>query len=396
MSRSGARILLLGGDADYNIGDRSILAALAHCINSHDASAEIAVVGQPELRQQILGITRTIPRGPSGLMELGRCAIGADRILIAGGGLFQDDDSRAKMPYWATRVSLLKVLNSKIIGHSIGAGPLRHAESRFAARVACAALTSISVRDPLARDALAVCTSRPIEVVPDPAFMLEPAPPRMALDLLHSFDLPPGRPIIVVAVRQWFHQRGGFVPNLLKARAGMQVPRDNSRFESLLDAIAGGLIPLAKRLQAGVLMLPSYNIAHEADDIACESLARRFGGIAVRLARISDPRLYKAVLGQASLIVSARMHPLILAAAMGTPLVGLSYNMKFEGLFQLLGAAAQPLQLDHFPDRWGSRELLVEAEAALGGGDKLRQKAELLAAVVRRQTLAVVFGDTDA
>jgi polysaccharide pyruvyl transferase WcaK-like protein len=328
-------------------------------------------------------------------VELGRCAAGADRILIAGGGLFQDDDSRAKMPYWAARISLLRILNSRIIGHSIGAGPLRHAESRVAAQLACAALSSISVRDHHARDALAACTSRPIDVVPDPAFMLEPAPRQAAIELLRSLDLQPGRPIIVVAARRWFHERGGFIPNVLKASAGFHVGRDDARYESLQDAMASSLVQLARRLDASVLLLPSYSVSHEADDVACEALARRLGNIAVRLARIGDPQLYKAVLGHAALIISSRMHPLIHAAGMGTPLVGLSYNQKFDGLYDLLELPGHPLQLDDFPDRWGPRELVAGAEAALDGRLDLRQRSELLATVVRRQTLAVIFGDSE-
>jgi polysaccharide pyruvyl transferase WcaK-like protein len=271
---------------------------------------------------------------------------------------------------------------------------LRHAESRVAARLACAALAGISVRDRHARDMLAACTSRPIDVVPDPAFMLEPALPEAAADYLHSLELRPGRPIIAVAVRRWFHELGGFVPNVLKTRAGIQLRRDHVRFDSLLDAIANALVPLARRLDASVLLLPSYNVAHEADDIACEMLGRKLDRIAVRLARITDPSLYKAVVGHASLVISSRMHPLILAAAMGTPIVGLSYNLKFDGLFELLAMRARSLPLNEFPSRWGSRELLAEAEAALETQGDLRQKAERLGAVVRQRTLAVAFGDT--
>jgi polysaccharide pyruvyl transferase WcaK-like protein len=335
-----------------------------------------------------------IPRGARGLRELGRCAREADRILIAGGGLFQDDDSRAKMPYWALRISLLRILNSRIAGHSIGAGPLRHAESRLAARFACRALTSVSARDRLARDTLAACTSRRIDVVPDPAFMLEPAPRQAALELLRDLGLTPGRPFIAVAVRRWFHARGGFIPNILKARVGMRVGGDDGRFQSLLDVIATSLIQLAGRLDADVLLLPSYNVPHEADDVACESLAQRLGSIRVKLAKIADPQLYKAVLGMASLMISSRMHPLIHAASMGIPLVGLSYNPKFDGLFDLLEMPYPPLRLDEFPDRWGAREIVGAAEAALGSRLDLRKRSELLATVVRRQTLAVTFGDS--
>ncbi len=353
MPGSGARILLLGGDADHNTGDRAILTALVHCIHSQDASVEITVVGDASLGRRIPGIARAIPRGPSGIVKLGRAAVAADRILIAGGGLFQDDDSRAKMPYWAARISLLRILNSRIVGHSIGAGPLRHAESRIAARLACRAMTSISARDRHARDTLAACTSRPVDVVPDPAFMLEPAPRQAAVELLRSLGLPAGRPIIVVAMRHWFHQRGGFIPNMLKARAGIRVGSDEPRYQSLQAALATSLVQLAGRLDASVLLLPSYNVAHEADDVACESLGKQLGNAAVRLARIADPQLYKAVLGQAALVISSRMHPLILAAGMGVPFVGLSYNQKFDGLFDLLEMSRRPLQLDAFPDRWG-------------------------------------------
>ena len=391
-SRRGARILLLGGDADHNVGDRAILAALARCITTHDALAEITAVGEPGLSDAIPGVARMIPRGPRGLAALARCAFDADRILVAGGGLFQDDDSRAKMPYWATRIALLRLLNSRIIGHSIGAGPLHHAESRVAARIACAAMTRISVRDRFAREALAGCTARPVEVVPDPAFMLEPSSRALASEFLRSIELQPQRPIVVATVRRWYHARGGFVPNAVKVKMGTGLKRDEDRFESLLDAIADALLRLARRLDASVLLLPGYNVGHEADDIACESLARHLKGVAVRLARVTDPRLYKAVLGHASLVVASRMHPLIFAAGMGVPFVGLSYNAKFDGLFELLGLAARPLPLDDFPDRWGTPELVAAAETALAAGIDLRQRAEGLAAEVRKRTLAVAIG----
>jgi polysaccharide pyruvyl transferase WcaK-like protein len=334
-----------------------------------------------------------IPRGASGIAGLCRNAVSADRIVVAGGGLFQDDDSRVKMPYWAARISMLKGLNSRIAGHSIGAGPLRHVESRAAAGIACAALTTISVRDRLAQEALAACTSRSIDVVPDPAFMLEAAPRGDAIDLLRSLDVSPGQPLIVVAARRWFHSRGGFVPNFVKASAGYGIARDEERFALLLDVLADGLVHVARRLDAAVLLLPSYNVAHEGDDAVCEALARRLRDVSVRMALIADPQLYKAVLGHASLIISSRMHPLILAAGMGVPLVGLSYNDKFQGLFDQLGIASRPLPLDEFPDQWGSRELIAAAEAALAGRGDLRHRAELLGAAVQRSTLQVAFAD---
>ena len=391
MPRLGARILLLGGDADFNVGDRAILTALVRCLALHDPTADISIVGQPSLLAEIPGASRVIPRGPKGLAALMRAAA-ADRVIIAGGGLFQDDDSRAKMPYWAARISLLKSVNARVSGLAIGAGPLAHPESRVAARVACAALERVSVRDRFAREALAACTSRPVTIVPDPAFMLDPAPRELAGAQLRRLGMPEGRPYIAATVHRWFHARGGVLPNALKARLGIEAKRDHQRFDGLLGVYARALDTLAQKLGAEVLLLPGYNTSFEGDDAACEALRLRMPGSRVHVARIGDPRLYKALLGQAALVISARMHPLILAAGMGVPFVGLSYNGKFDGLYELLGLSSRSLPLDQCPDGWGVTTLVAAAESALEARVDLRQRAEALAARVRLEAIEAAFG----
>jgi polysaccharide pyruvyl transferase WcaK-like protein len=394
MPRPGQRVLLIGGDADHNIGDRAILAALARCITVRDAAATIATVGDP-LRNHVLpGVAEVIPRGLRGMGALLAAARRADRVLIAGGGLFQDDDSRAKMPYWAARIALLRSCNSHVAGLAIGAGPLGHPESRAAARAACAMLTRVSVRDRIARAALAACTHRPVDLVPDPAFMLEAAPKSEAAAVIERAGLSPSRPLVVATLRRWYHERGGLVPIGVKERLGVEPRRDHARFETFLGVVCRALETIARRLDASILLLPGYNVGHEADDAACEALMWHMTGATVRMARTADPRVYKAILGHASLVVSARMHPLILAAGMGVPFVGLSYNPKFDGLYELLGLAARSLPLDQCPEVWGESTLLAAADAALEARVDLRQKAESLASRVRREALAVVFGES--
>lgn len=392
MARPVRRVLLLGGDADHNIGDRAILAALARCYLDYEPSTVVTTVADAARNSLVPGIGEVIPRGPAGLPALISAARRADRVLVAGGGLFQDDDSRAKMPYWAARIGLLRACNPNIAAIAIGAGPLRHAESRVSARLACGALARISVRDRLARAALSSCTRRPIDLVPDPAFMLDPASQSEAAAFVERTGLTATRPLIVATLRRWYHERGGFVPNRVKARLGIEAERDLARFESMQGQVARALEALARRLDAGILLLPGYNVSHEADDSACEALIWRMPGATARLGRTSDPRLYKAVLGLATLVISARMHPLILAAGMGVPFVGLSYNAKFDGLYDLLGLQARSLPLDQCPDVWGESTLLAAADAALDSRIDLRKRADALGATCRREALAAAFG----
>jgi polysaccharide pyruvyl transferase WcaK-like protein len=392
MRRPHARILLLGGDADHNVGDRAILAALVNCLNAREPSTEISIVGEASEYPSMPSVAEIIPRGPRGLYRLLGAAARADQVLVAGGGLFQDDDSRAKMPYWAARIALIKAVNSHVAGFSVGAGPLRHAESRASARMACAALTQVSVRDRFAREALAPCTARPIDIVPDPAFMLEAAPQEDAREHLRQLGFRAGKPLIAATIRRWYHARGGFVPNRVRFGLGLEPRRDHARFEGMLGAVARSFETLRQRLDADILLLPGYTVEHEADDAACEALRWRLPGANVRVARIMNPRLYKALLGHASLVVSARMHPLILAAGMGVPFVGLSYNPKFDGLYEILGLSARSLPLDQCPDTWGVTTLVAAAEAALDSRVDLRQRAETLAATVRSRAVEAAFG----
>lgn len=379
------RVLILGGDSDYNLGDAAILAALCACFAKAGA-AEIIVTSaltQPRLPP---GATGVLMRGLRAIPALMRAASGADLVVIGGGGLFQDDDSRVKMPYWASRTAALRLVNANIVGHSVGAGPLEHAESRIAARVTCNALRSVTVRDPFAQAALQRCTALPIQIVPDPAFMLEPAPTAQATDYLASLGIQAGRPVIGICLRKWFHARGGFIPSRVRMALGITDTSGTDSLKQLLEQLASALLPIANAMDASILLLPTYSAVYENDAQTCEAFGRLLPGRKVNIARITDPALYKAVTGRLSVLVSSRMHPLILAAGMGTPIVGLAYNGKFEGMFDMLQSPHQMLWLDDAINTLPMRMSNL-IDQAMRSGDTLRQNATQLAATVSARTI---------
>jgi polysaccharide pyruvyl transferase WcaK-like protein len=160
---------------------------------------------------------------------------------------------------------------------------------------------------------------------------------------------------------------------------------------ALANNMADALRSVARRLDAQVMLMPSYNVAHEADSRECERLQQHMADVETRLAIISDPALYKAVAGQTQLMISARMHPLILASSMGVPVVGLAYNGKFEGLFALLGLKREVLWLNRFKEGAANAADLEQLAAdALNDKTDLRQRAEQLGADVDRSTRELV------
>lgn len=384
-------ISILGGDSDHNLGDLAILAALCHSIERCRPGSHVTVFANSASVSSYLPIPVTaLSRGGAGFAKLLSIAPRQDLIMVGGGGLFQDDDSRIKMPYWAGRIGLLRALTRNIAGHALGAGPLEHAESRQFARFACTAMRSVSVRDAFAQSWLSRCTTRAVPLVPDPAFMLPPASAEVAQNYIRSLDLAPERPIIAVALRRWFHQLGGFVPHRVRAALGLDRGSGQQEMTALASSMAEALRSLARRLNAAVLLMPSYNVAHEADMRECERLREHLRGIETRVALLNDPALYKAVAGQCRLMISARMHPLILAASMGVPVVGLAYNGKFEGLFQLLGLKRKVLWLNQFKKGASAAEIEQLATDALNDSTDLRARAEQLADAVHQSTRELI------
>jgi polysaccharide pyruvyl transferase WcaK-like protein len=313
-----------------------------------------------------------------------------DLIVVGGGGLLQDDDSRVKVPYWASRLLALRAFQRKIVGLSLGVGPLDHAESRAGARLICELLHGVSVRDEFAQLWLQQVSDRTVAVVPDPAFMLNATDADEAREYIRSLGLPIDRPLLGVTLRGWFHRRGGVVPHRVRACLAIGRGHGSSERATLAQSLATEIRRLARRLDASVLLMPSYRLAHEGDFEACQAVATQLEGVRVAVATLDDPSFYKAVAGHLTLMVSARMHPLIFAASMGVPVVGLAYNGKFEGAFRQLGLRDQLLDLQQLATMAEEGWLEAPVQAAFENAYDTRQRTVALAQQVRDHTVGLV------
>lgn len=108
--RAPLRVLILSGDFEENLGDAAILAGTCRSLEALRPGVEISVAARDARREPREPAVRSVPRGLAGLPALAGAARRADLILCGGGGLFQDDDSLVKMPYWALRVAFARVL----------------------------------------------------------------------------------------------------------------------------------------------------------------------------------------------------------------------------------------------------------------------------------------------
>jgi polysaccharide pyruvyl transferase WcaK-like protein len=288
------------------------------------------------------------------------------------------------MPYWAIRLACLRLVTRRIAGLSIGAGPLGHPSSRVFARLAVKTLNPCSVRDPLALGVLQPLSGKDIQVVPDPAFMLQATADTAAMQALLDAGVPAGKNLVGVSLRRWFHTRSNLVPHKYAARLGFGRTRGQAMMSAFTNSVAGVLTDLVTQTNAHILFMPTYNVRHENDAAVCREIAGKLPPGSHSSLCIDDPKLYKAVAGQLSVMLCGRMHPAILAAGQGTPVVGLAYNQKFFGMFSLIGQQARCLSMTDFVTNDESARLTAMLREAIDRPTRFRPDTAILAKVTAK------------
>ena len=381
-SRSG--LLVLSGDADGNLGDRAIL--LATCLGARAVRPDVAISVVSSDRDgslRALGID-AIPRGPRGFLRLCATALRRELALCGGGGLFQDDDSLIKMPYWGARVALIRLLCPRIVGYSLGVGPLRAWSSRLFARLAFACMERVSARDENARATAQALTRKPVALIPDPALLLPPASDEQARTWLLEHGVPnDGSPLVGVAIRRWFPPSPRLLPNTLTSKLGGNRSFESPESQRMTELLAHTLDDAVRRHGAYIVFLPTYNVSHEGDDKLCEETLAKMSTPRGRVLRIGDPSLYKGVAAQLAVLLGGRMHPTIFAASVGTPIVGLSYNPKFAGFFQLMGVPNQVMDVQDFVNGRRADDLARMVDRAMSEKRPLRETMDRLTGEIR-------------
>ncbi len=314
-----ADVLILGYYGFGNVGDEAVLAALVDLLRRVRPDLRLAVLtADPAGTAAALPVTPVDRWRPAAVLGALRRS---DLLLAGGGSLLQDATSLRSLLYYASLILTARACGKKVALFSNGLGPLRTAPGRALALAALRSAHYISLRDTLSLarlDAMAPRLATRAEVVPDPAFSLEPAPAAAAdaLSLLAAAGADPHRPFLAVCLRPW--------------------TRPPATAADLVPLLAAALDRVAEETEYGVLFLP----LHRGSDAP---LSRAVAAAMRRPAFVLDPapppRSLMAVLGQARAVVAMRLHAAILAAAQGVPSLGLAYDPKVEGV---LGDLALP------------------------------------------------------
>lgn len=299
------RALLCGYYGEGNGGDEALLAALLQLL---PADVEPLVLsGNPAATSTCYGVEACDRRSFSAVLSAMRRS---DAFIFGGGSLIQDVTSWTSPVYYCGLMGLAQGLGLKTIAWAQGIGPLKRKRTRWLARQTFRGCDAITVRD---RGSLELLQQWGISaaIAPDPVWALDPLPP--------DHPLPEGDAIAVC----------------LRPHVDLTA--------ACIDRLTEALVQLQAETAAHILLIPFH---HQQDRPLAEQFAQR-----IPQSQVLDwqhPRQLLSYFQSVRLTIAMRFHGLVMAAAAGNRLFGLSYDPKVQ---RLLDALDQPgWEIAEIPD----------------------------------------------
>ena len=318
-----------------NCGDEAVLLAMIHCLQKLSPDVRITVLSdQPEKTSSLYGVKAADRWSPVAVaMSLLGC-----RLFISGGGsLIQDATSTRSANYYLMVIRLACLLAKKAIIYGQGVGPISDEKLKTKTAKILNRCDGISVRDGTSAQLLQeLGVDREVLIASDPVMALsyEDVDRNEIKGYLQEIGLlsEAGRkrkPLLLVMMRCW---------------------GDNRHL-----APAAALLDVQARNGWDILLAPAqFPSDMEAIDKLSNLMSERLYCLGTSL----TAKQFLALTAYADKVFSMRLHGLIFAMAMGTPMMGLSYDPKVDAFMEQAGLSRYCLPWDHFD--WETAEFLIE------------------------------------
>ncbi|MCL2391092.1 MAG: polysaccharide pyruvyl transferase CsaB [Oscillospiraceae bacterium] len=324
-SKSNPKIVISGYYGYDNCGDEAVLMSIIHCLRTLRPDVKITVLsGNPEKTRAVYGVDAV---NRWNLVAIKIALLRAHLLISGGGSLIQDVTSVRSPSYYLGIIRLALLMQKKVIIYSQGVGPIITQKNREKTSKVFNRCHAITLRDEGSAALLSeIGVTKNLNVTCDPVLALNRD--HVSPDLIHSLTCELGlntqdgkkkAPLLFVSVRNW---------------------KDDRHFE-----------PIAKFLDAqaangwNILLVP----AHFPQDVNASALLRqKMEAEAILIERCLSAHEFLALTAIADNVFSMRLHGLICAMAVGTPMVGLSYDPKVDAFMEKMGLSRFCLSFDDF------------------------------------------------
>ncbi len=330
------RVLAIGWFGERNLGDEAMLDGLLTNLRRAFGEVELTVMSADPAATSAALPVRSIPLPPldrAGYRNpaMVRAAWHADLVTLGGGDLVREARGAvAPARFWLRRLRVAHALRRPTVALGISVGELADRALVAETTARLSKLSVIAVRD---RESVERIVALGL-----------PAPHRigdLALDAGGSGTVPPRS-------SRGAGLRIGVITRELVGRPGL----DRDAGERLHAALAAALDATVEARGATIQLVPFRTRPRpglrDDDSVAGEALAARAttGSRWIRTPAPASAAAFGTIAADLDLIVSVRLHGLVLGAAAGVPVLGFAYDPKVADFLADLGTADQSLPLD--------------------------------------------------
>ena len=364
-ARRERRLLVSGYYGFKNAGDEAILDAFIRSTKDLPVPVSVTVLSNtPEETAKKHG-TPTVHRFR--VFPVLRALWRSDVLVSGGGSLLQDKSSTRSIIYYLSIIRLARLMGKPVMLYANGIGPVDKPRNRRRVKKVVSRVDVITLREESSREELLrIGVSGPeMHVTADPVFLFDAPDETLAIRALREAGVPGDRPLIGISVRS-LRAREDFIPQMaqfadrLTAELGyhvvflpMQMPQDVTMSRQIMEQMTQ----------------PSYLLSADL-----------------------PPEALIGACGQMDLVIAMRLHTMLFAASVTTPVIGLVCDPKIAYFLDKLdmpsGGAIEDFAPDALLER--VREVLDErpayqarlsrtvAEMRIGAQENTRLLGEML------------------
>lgn len=331
---SGKKILFLGTHGQYNIGDELLLETFLselgdqhqYFINSYDPAF---TTDQLKDRYNVQVFHTTQDR-----RQLVRFIRKCDLLFFGGGSILKELYQSVRRNRYATLIMVLGIVTfanlvarKTVIMSNIGVGPIETKFGLFLAKLILRQVKYVSVRDPKSyRTCVAIgVDKRKLTSVSDAVFAKDAS-------------------FFVTSSQEVEREPTEKLKIALNLNYNIENPE---HWDNFIDNLAQGLKSVNERHPIEIYALPMQSRFNPQNDLV---MLRAFREKVPE----SDMILHEPlthhdaaeIIAQSDMLVGERLHALIMAAILGTPIVPLVYDVKVREMVKYLGMERFAIEID--------------------------------------------------
>ncbi|MBI5410259.1 MAG: polysaccharide pyruvyl transferase family protein [Nitrospirae bacterium] len=363
------KIFLIGWFGAGNVGDEAILLTELLAIRNRIKGARFYILSfdkekTKKLTGEISEVERIIELGAkkrffrSDFRGLLSAFKNSDAVVIGGGGIFQDLYNYYPVPFFTLMALMARLFRKLLVLHAVGIGPLNKLISRRLCRTAAGLAHMISVRDFESKELLKeIGVNKEIHAAADPVFLLRDLLGEKIERLMDRHKTGKERPTVGICIQ-----------NLLSWS------RDNKQ------ALAAALDALARERNTRLVFIPfgvypdgwfRKEDTEPIDVIASKELAGLLKSEHSIMTSHTTPEETMAVIGGLDLVISMRLHGIIMGLSMGVPVLALTYadESKISNLMKRVGREEDVFHVNDLD----AEKLLSRLKAVLARNDEFKR-----------------------